>query len=126
MQMSHRSVSFLHAGARRRSVKQVRQQENRPRKPASEVTEEIDEQHYMFRDSKVTTSSRAREKIPLSIEYQVRVILHLYSGRRRDGDFAYQTEWIGPINECLILVLSLDLAVDPVQGDLTKLEVGEY
>ena len=49
------------------------------------------------------------------------MILHLYSGHRRAGDLQAEMEALGPVRNRRLLVLSLDLAVDPVKGNLRDL-----
>ena len=49
-----------------------------------------------------------------------RVILHLYSGQRREGDLQYWTEQVAPPTTAQTYVLSIDIANDAVKGDLTN------
>ena len=48
------------------------------------------------------------------------MLLHLYSGQRREGDLQYWTEHIAPPTDAQLYVLSIDIANDANKGDLTK------
>eukprot|EP00959_Pyramimonas_sp_CCMP1952_P451803 9459443-Pyramimonas_sp.AAC.1 len=45
-------------------------------------------------------------------------LLHLFSGRRRVEDFQHHFEM--NTRECNLIVLSIDVQIDPDKGDLTK------
>jgi hypothetical protein len=54
------------------------------------------------------------------------VILHLYSGRRRNGDLQHFVEWQALSEYYEVVVLSIDLAVDAKWGDLKRRETVDY
>ena len=54
------------------------------------------------------------------------VFLHLFSGCRRPGDIQTQVEWMHTEGDVCIFVLSLDLAIDPVRGDLRREETVNF
>ena len=49
---------------------------------------------------------------------QARVILHLFSGRRREGDLQHELERVAAQQGTNVFVISLDLAVDATRGNL--------
>lgn len=59
--------------------------------------------------------------------YQERVILHAYSGRRRQGDVQWYLDRIAKEkNMDGVLVISLDIVIDSTLGDISRPEVQEY
>ena len=63
---------------------------------------------------------------PRSIFWPVKVLLHLFSGRRRPGDLQQCAEAHAGALNCQLIVLSLDVAVDPKHGDLSKRSTQRY
>ena len=66
------------------------------------------------------------DKLPKTIFWPVRVILHLFSGRRRPGDLQQCAEAHAGALQCQLVVLSLDVAVDPLHGDLSRPSTQRY
>ena len=64
--------------------------------------------------------------LPDTIFWPVKVILHLFSGRRRPGDLQQWLECHATVLQCQIAVLSLDVAVDADHGDLSKPSTQRY
>ena len=60
------------------------------------------------------------QPIPRPVGGPIKVLLHLYSGQRREGDVQYWTEHLAPPTDAQIYVLSIDIANDANKGDLTK------
>jgi len=50
------------------------------------------------------------------------IFLHLFSGHRRAGDLQMQLEWCSTGLDAQIIVLSLDLAIDPINGNLARVD----
>ena len=62
----------------------------------------------------------AREQVP-RVQFQERVIVHAYSGRRRPGDFQWFLEAVATKkNLNLLFVVSLDLIIDKEWGDISR------
>ena len=57
---------------------------------------------------------------------QALVVLHLFSGRRREQDLQWQLEQEAVRQNCMIFVVSLDLAVDAQRGNLASSTTKEY
>ena len=56
-----------------------------------------------------------------------RVLLHLFSGRRRKGDVQFFMDALTAQEDNFILhVISIDIIIDPVFGDVTKEETCQY
>ena len=49
---------------------------------------------------------------------KVLIMLHLCAGQRRFGDLQSQVEWMGHYYQMTVCMLSLDVAIDPVRGNL--------
>jgi hypothetical protein len=47
-------------------------------------------------------------------------VLHLFSGRRRNQDVQMCAEWLSSQKDYVLTVLSIDIAIDAVKGDLTR------
>merc|ERR1712203_931147 len=58
--------------------------------------------------------------IPKPTGLATRVILHLYSGQRREGDFQYWYEHFTAPDDLSTYVLSIDIANNATTGDLTN------
>ena len=83
-------------------------------------------------DQRPPPEKQESDKDPLSMEewswkevneierpfFQDKIILHLFSGRRREGDFQWAVESLTTGSQFAYHVVSLDLAVDEVRGDL--------
>eukprot|EP00972_Heterocapsa_arctica_P070269 10379387-Heterocapsa_arctica.AAC.1 len=57
-------------------------------------------------------------RVPRPILLQVYYVLHLYSGRRRQGDFQDHLEEMLATSPLPLCVLSLDVANDRIRGNL--------
>ena len=56
-----------------------------------------------------------------------RVVLHLFSGRRRHGDIQYYMDSIAQQQQDFILhVISLDIVIDELLGDVTKASTSDF
>ena len=58
------------------------------------------------------------ERIPAKIKSRELVFIHIFSGLRRPGDLQHYLEWSGKAQGFTVIVISLDIAIDRVQGDL--------
>ena len=68
----------------------------------------------------VSCSGPSTELVPRCIDRPVFVVLHLFSGVRRSGDFQQHLQWLWPADTAQLLVLSVDIALDPVYGNLAS------
>ena len=57
---------------------------------------------------------------------EVLTILHLFAGHRRPGDLQEALEELAPAYGCRVRIISMDLAIDPVKGNLRNPEVVAY
>ena len=80
----------------------------------------LDRQHYMYQHSTVRIEAHAAYVPFVRGLPEQQVVLHLCSGRRRDGDVQYHLEMLGPSYGQDVLVLSIDVALHSVRCDLTN------
>ena len=59
----------------------------------------------------------------MSFSRPTRVLLHLYSGRRRAGDLEHYLEFHGQDERYMMVAVSVDVQVDARTGDISKPEV---
>ena len=85
-----------------------------------------DAQHYLFDRSKVQTRDNATVNNFMGYLRKTIVILHLYSGRRRDSDVQCQLEWISHAHDVDIMTLSIDLAIHRIKGNLMNSKTVKY
>ena len=56
-----------------------------------------------------------------------RIVLHAFSGRRRIGDVQYYLDRLQEQHDaCLIIMVSVDIVIDPVYGDVSRGETREF
>ena len=68
----------------------------------------------------------AAPAVPPGIFWPIKVVLHLFSGRRRQGDIQQCLEFHAKTLSFQLAVLSLDIAVDAVHGDLSRADTQAY
>ena len=60
------------------------------------------------------------DALPREVTYIVMAFVHLFSGARRPGDLQESLERVLITRPWTVIILSLDIALDPVLGDLTQ------
>ena len=67
----------------------------------------------------------AAQVLPTAIRRTEYYVLNLYCGRRRPGDIQTQIEWCHYDVDFAIIVLSVDIAIDPILGNMMRRETLE-
>eukprot|EP00959_Pyramimonas_sp_CCMP1952_P076419 1596658-Pyramimonas_sp.AAC.1 len=65
-------------------------------------------------------SGVASEATPIRIRRPTVFALHVFSGQRRRGDLQWQLENQIVLPCVEVLMLSIDIAIDPIRGDLAR------
>ena len=63
------------------------------------------------------------DSLPAKLKSRELVFVHIYSGLRRKGDLQHHLEWRGSSLGMTVIVISLDIAFDPVGGNLRDCKV---